>query len=301
MAGDRQDQDEQSKLDQLLSFAERIGASPKDLEAAQQALQAKIRGETHERVAATNPVVQPAAQPTTADLPTPIELTPEVLAECLAGLEKDYKRGIVVVDETKGVDHFRVALRKDKTAGTPWQTIKEKLETDNGKLLKEAAKLQGKGTLIGVYRDGELCIKDRGNEPVIYATLGRKQIKITTDTPNRAELMKKVKEEGQFADYWEIRSAVRRDKLALPPDAPDYEKRGVVAADEAVTGEDFVRSANGNEWRSAILECGNVSRSSNVRVVDFYPHRGPTYVHSDYPLYRYVSRGAVRVLRGIIT
>lgn len=232
------------------------------------------------------------------DLPTPIELTPDVLAECLAGMEKDYKRGIVVVDETKGVADFRAALEQDKTAGTPWETIKGKLEANDSALLKAAAKLQGKGTLIGVYPDGKLCIKDRGNEPVIHATLEGKQIEITTDTPNRAELMKRVGEEGQFADYWEIRSAVRGKGLELPPDSPSYEKNGVVAAAEAVTGEDFVRSSNGKEWRSTVLECGDVERSAFVRVVDFSPSGGRASVSDDYPKVCDDRRGAVRVLRG---
>lgn len=243
--------------------------------------------------------VVPPAQPTSVELPKPIELTPEVLAECLAGLERDYERGIVVVDETKGLDDFRAALKEDKTAGTPWPTIKEKLEADDGKLLKEAAKLQGKGTLIGVYPDGKLCIKDRGTEPVIFATLEGKKIEITTDTPNRDELMQRVAKEGQFADYWEIRSAVHGKGLELPPDSPNYEKEGVVAAAEAVTGQDFVlRSAKGKEWRSAVLECGDVSTSSAVRVMRFIPNVGNTCVDTDYPERRSDFHGAVRVLRG---
>lgn len=241
--------------------------------------------------------VEPA-RPKSADLPTPIELTPEVLAECLAGLEGDYKRGIVVVDETKGVNDFKAALSKDKTAGTPWGTIKEKLEADDGKFLKKAAQLQGKGTLIGMYPDGELCIKDRGNEPVIYANLHGQNIEITTDTPNRAELMQRITEEGQFADYWKIRSAVLGKGLELPPDSPNYEKKGVVAAAEAVTGEDFVRSADGKQWRSAILECGDVSRSLLVRVVTFDPYTWDARVRNDYPWSRTDRRGAVRVLKG---
>ena len=232
------------------------------------------------------------------ELPTPIEITPEVLAECLAGLERDYERGIVEVDETKGVDHFRDALSEDKTAGTPWATIKEKLEADDGESLKEAAKLQGKGTLIGVYPDGKLCIKDRGNEPVIHATLDGKQIEITTDTPNRDELMQRVVSEGQFADYWEIRSAVHGKGLELPPYSPGYEKKGVVAATEAVTGEDFVRSVDGKSWKSAVLECGNVSRSSDVRVVNFFPTAGRAIIDVGRPEFQRARRGAVRVLRG---
>lgn len=247
------------------------------------------------RKAAT--VVPPTQQPERIALPAPIELTPEVLAACLAGLETDYKRGIVVVDGTKGVDDFKDALKRDKTAGTLWKTIQGKLEADDSRLLKEAAKLQGRGTLIGVYPDGKLCIKDRGNEPVIFATLDGEHIEITTDTPNRAELMERVKREGQFADYWEIRNAVRGKDLELPPDCPDYEKKGIVAAAEAV-GEDFVRSANGEEYRSAVLECGDVAESSAVRVVAFDPNFGYAFVGHVYPESRVGGRGAVRVLRG---
>jgi len=79
---------------------------------------------------------------------------------------------------------------------------------------------------------------------------------------------------------------------------PKYEKKGFVAAVEAVTGEDFVRSANGKDYRSAILECGDMSRSSVVRVVFFFPVHGRAGVYDGDPRNRLVYRGAVRVLRG---
>lgn len=233
-----------------------------------------------------------------ADLSSTAEVTPEVLAECLAGLESDYKRGIVVVDDKGTVADFKAALKRDKTAGISWKQMQERLIANDSALLKKAAELQGKGTLIGVYLDGEPCIKDRGNEPVIYGKdkEGR-PVKITTDTPDRSEVMRNVASEGQFADYWEIRSAVHAEGFELPLDSPNFEKKGFVAAVEAVTGQNFIRSTNSNEWRSAILECGDVSRYSDVRVVFFSSSDSKgAYVRDDDPENRSV-RGAVRVLR----
>ncbi len=230
------------------------------------------------------------------DLSSTAEVTPEALAACLKGLEADYKRGIVAVDDKGTVDDFKIALKQDKTAGTTWEQVTARLAANDNALLKKAAGMQGKGTLIGVYLNGELCITDRGNEPVIFGKdeVG-KQVKITTDTPDRTAAMQGVK---QFADYWEIRKAVHDEGFTLPPDAPDYKKKGLVAAVEAITDADFVRSANGTEYRSAVLDCGNVQRSADVRVVFFSPAYGRAFVGVNFANSRSVDRGAVRVLRG---
>lgn len=303
-----------SKQEQLLAFAEKIGATPEDLAGALEALQTKMRGATHELVVVANPAVQHATQPKSVNLPASVELTPEVLAACLERLKEDFKRGIVIVDEHSNTDQYRAILKIDRTARTTWNTLRARLQANKGKLLKRAARMQGGGELIGVDKSGNLIMisraDSRGNrepERFIFRAdqmeessrkprSGEKPMLVNTDTPNREELMV----EGIPANYWEIRNEVNEGGYALPPDSPDYRKEGLVAAVEAVTGKDFVRSENGNEYRSAILECGDVSmsRSSDIHIVVFDPGVGDSEVRDGYPERRVDHRGAVRVLRG---
>lgn len=232
------------------------------------------------------------------------ELSPEILGLCLKGLESDFKRGIVAIDENSDAEAYETALEADRSAGTTWEAAQERLLANDSALLKKAATMQGKGELIGVFKNGELCIVDRadtnGNrEPVITAfDAENNRITITTDTPDRANTMKNIAESGKFANYWEILRAVTEAGFTVPQDSPEYEKKGIVAAVEAVSGNPFVRSQNGKEWRSAILDCGNVSRSAFVRVVSFNPNFENALVIHAYPCYRNDNSGAVRVLRG---
>lgn len=265
-------------------------------------------GETQGRVGA---VIDPSK---------PAELAPEVLAQCLAGLEVDYKRGIVVIDDGKTVEEFKAALVQDRTAGNTWETVKARLLANDKALLKRAAKMQGGGELIGVDLAGKLVIVSRGDgkgnrEPERYAfrknqvgaidgkrrpKQGEIPILINTDTPNREGLMCEIGKLGLWANYWEIRDAVHAEGLDIPPDAADDEKRGIVAAVEAVTGKSFVCGANKRttELRGAILDCGDTPRFENVRIVQFAPLYGHAYVRSVRPWCRNRNHGAVRVLRG---
>ena len=234
-----------------------------------------------------------------------LERLTDVERACLEAMKVDFKRGIVVIDEDAGVEAYQSTLETSRTAGTTWEVVQARLLVNEGALLKKAATMQGKGELIGVFKGGELCIIDRadrdGNrEPVITAfDAENNRIVITSDTPDRVNAMGAITGNGgKFADYWEIRRAVREDGFTLPPDSPKYEKKGIVAAAEALSGKPFVRSENGKDWRSAILECGDVSRDAPVRVVHFYPDRGYAFVRYAYPGDRSGRRGAVRVLRG---
>lgn len=227
------------------------------------------------------------------------------LGLCLKGLEVDFKRGIVMIDENEGVEKHQAAFEKDRTAGTTWEALKERLLANESHLLKKATTMQGQGELIGVFKNGELCIIDRSDEngnrePVMTAfDAQNNRITITTDTPNRVNILRSNTENGgRFANYWEIRDAVIKDGFTLPPDSPSYEKKGIVAAIEAVTGNAFIRSNNGQHYREAILECGDVSKDCSVRVVYFRPRYGRPRIHAIIPSYRSGVRGAVRVLRG---
>lgn len=242
------------------------------------------------------------------------ELSSEVLEACMKGLEQDFGRGIVIIEENADLDSHKSAFESDPTAGTTWEAVKGRLLAGESVLLKKAATMQGKGELIGVFSNGELCIVDRSDEngnrePVITAfTSENKRITITTDTPKRDTLMNDITQAGRFADYWEVRQAAEEDGLTLPPDTKEYKKRGIVAAVEAVSGKPFVSSQNGRERRLAILECGNVSRETHtrtrprvrvtVRVVGFNSDHEHSNVGEDFPGLQVGNRGAVRVLRG---
>ena len=228
----------------------------------------------------------------------------DVETVCLEAMREDFDRGIVLIDESSDAGTYGAALEADCSAGTTWKVAQERLLANDSALLKKATTMQGKGELIGVFQSGELCIVDRadknGNrEPVITAfDAENNRITITTDTPDRTNAMQNIAESGKFADYWEILQAVNEDGFTVPQDSPEYEKQGIVAAVEAVSGNPFVRSQKGKEWRSAILDCGNVSRIAGVRVVGFYPNVGSACVDYGYPSFRNAYRGAVRVLRG---
>lgn len=215
------------------------------------------------------------------------EVVPENSNACLEGLRQDFNRGIVLIDKYEDI----------KSATTSWETVEERLLANDSALLKKAATMQGKGELIGVFKDEKLCIIDRGDkygnrEPVIIAfDAQNNRITITTDTPNRADVMKNIAENGKFANYWETREAVLEDGFTLPPE--------IVEAAEAVSGKPFIRSQNGSEFRSAILDYEDVSSSEGVRVMAFVPDIGRAIGATErYPQSRDASRGAVRALIG---
>lgn len=129
--------------------------------------------------------------------------------------------------------------------------------------IKKAVQMQGMGEFMGVSKgDKRVILISRGDEDgsreperfgfradQIEMVGGTKQLKqgqepirITTDTPDRDELMRKIKESGLWGNSIDIRDAVKAMGLEMPPDAPDYYvKKELVAAVEAVTGNKFVK------------------------------------------------------------
>jgi hypothetical protein len=196
----------------------------------------------------------------------------EAYTECMEGLCKDYNRGIVRINEEEGVEEHKAQLKddkgneKDKTAGITIKEFYERMLANDGKLLKKAASMQGKGELIGVFPNGELCIVDRGDEngnrePVIIGfDAEENRIIIASDTPDRPDVMFNIYEKGRFAERWEVFQAVSEDGFMLTHDS--LECKGIFAAVEAVSGKPFVREKNGTEGKSATLD-----KSSAVRIL----------------------------------
>lgn len=233
------------------------------------------------------------------------ELVEAELLPLLRNLAADFNRGIVVIDETAGRENFREALNCDLHAGFNWKQIQNRLLVDKAALLRRAASLQGGGELIGVYPDGQLCLIDRADangdrEPVIVAfNPDGERINIAADSPNREKLLASIaKNGGRFANSGEIGRAVREDGFALPPDLPGYEKIGLVAAVEVVSGRPFVSSKGGESPRKAVLTKGQMITGVSQRAIVFTPEYSQTHVGSLLNLVRNRNWGAVRVLRG---
>ena len=221
-----------------------------------------------------------------------LEKLNDVERACLEAMREDFARGIVQIDENADKDGYRAALKQDKTAGQSWEAVQGRLLANEASLLKKAVELskltgdqEGKGAcLVGVYENGELAIRQRSSE-IVNAIVNKK-----------GELRLAFHPEAQLEEGEQCAKAVG---YHVPADAPDYNKRGLVAASEAVTGEDYVASPNRNAWREAMLECpDNVSDDADVRVVDFSPDRGNANVYSADADFRDDFRGAVLWLRG---
>lgn len=234
---------------------------------------------------------------------------------CLKSMKEDFDRGIVSIDDNADKDAYQAALEEDKTAGQSWEAIQGRLLANKAALLKKAVELskltgyqEGKDALlVGVYENGELAIKQRSQE--IVNARWTKDWKDGQSDKGELKLLfhpdAMTQETGRWAKAVEILRAVKAAGYHVPADAPDYSKKGLVAASEAVTtGAHYVMSPNnGNEWRDAMLECkcpdNDVADNACVRVVYFNPDRRDTRISAAaYANSRHGNRGAVLWLRG---
>ncbi|MFT7184466.1 MAG: hypothetical protein ACI9QC_000808 [Oceanicoccus sp.] len=232
------------------------------------------------------------------------EVLDERLKQQLTEMKEDFdERGIVLIEVNATPDQLIEAFIADKTAGKEWEVdIKSRLLADDATLLKKAAAMPKGGQLIGVYSNGELAIRQRSQEIVnarwtIDWQDGQSSDRGELRLLPHAEAI--AQEEGRWAKAVEILCAVKAAGYHVPADAPNYEKGGLVAASEVVTGGHYVMSPDGEEWRDAILECAdNEDDSSYVRVVFFVPYVHVTSVGAGVADGRRDSRGAVLWLRG---
>ena len=225
----------------------------------------------------------------------------ERLTACLEQLGRDFDRGIVRIDEKSTPEQYAMALKADKTAGQKWETLEARLRANGADLLKKAAAMPEGACLVGVYENGELAIRQRSQE-IMNARWTKEWKDGSSDRgellllPHAAAL---ARSEGRWAKAGEIVQKVKAAGYHVPADLPNYEKAGLVAAAEAVTGGHYVMSPDGNEWRSAMFECDeNVPDYSVVRVVNFYPGYRDADVGDGDADYRRGDRGAVLWLRG---
>ena len=194
------------------------------------------------------------------------------LAEiCLPNLRADFNRGLRLI----GSDRSVAPQPKDLT----FEQIEDALLKNKAEGLLKAAAMQEGGELFGIDENGKFLFKDRGTEPVRFGLdKDEKPVMIYYRDLAQAQLLR-------YANYNEIYEAVygpegKPTGYELFPDAPDYQKTGMVAAVEEITGAPFVRSANGAEYRSSWLDNGRVpEKHADLRYVgyttDSYLRRNP--------------------------
>ncbi|MBT6068319.1 hypothetical protein HOG48_01045 [Candidatus Peregrinibacteria bacterium] len=225
----------------------------------------------------------------------------ESLRANLEAMRQDFNGGIVLIGDDTTPEQYTDALAADKTAGQTWESVEARLLSNDAELLKKAAELPEGGRLIGVYSNGELAIRQRSQE-IVNARWTKNWKDGDADKGelrllSHAEAM--AQETGRWAKAVEILRAVKAEGFHVPADSPDYSKKGLVAASDAVTKADYVRSPNGDEWRSAILECrDDVTDNEPVRVVYFALDDGSAVVGYVNAYFRADGRGAVLWLRG---
>lgn len=225
----------------------------------------------------------------------------ERLTTCLEQLRGDFDRGIVKIDEEATLEDYTKAFKADKTAGQKWETLEVRLRANGADLLKKAAAMPEGACLIGVHADGTLAIRQRSREIVNVVITEEGQSVLLPHT----EAVQHVQTQGgRYAKAVEIVRGVEANGYRVPADSPNYEKKGLVAASDAVMGGNYVESPvtknpQDREWRSAMLKCpDNTLDSAFVRVVSFDPGYQRAGVNLGAASYRGDDRGAVLWLRG---
>lgn len=168
-----------------------------------------------------------------------------------------------------------------------WQEIEARLLANNGYYLVLAQAMEQGGVLFGVDKAGNPLIADKGDEPI----MGGMSYKDTRD-----RVLYKH-------DRYDIDGQMQRDAAGQPVPTeyemfgyiPDYNKSPEITDYESHTGKPFVKSPNGDEWRSSWVESGeNPSWPRNVR---FNPRVGYACVRYDASRNGGFNRGVRRLLR----
>ena len=190
--------------------------------------------------------------------------------------------------------------RDDAVYDKVMEQLRIKMAGDKG-FRTRARWMPGGMQVVGVRPDGQIELR-QGSQEIVNARWTKEWRDGETDRGEfrllpHAEAI--AQEEGRWAKAVEILRAVKAAGYHVPADAPDYKKRGLVAASEVVTEGHYVMSPDGKEWREAILECpDDVADHANVRVVKFYPLLNNTTVRNVKEIYGYGNLGAVLWLRG---
>ncbi len=184
---------------------------------------------------------------------------------------------------------FKADFDKDATLQSKcsWAEIQTRLLANEGHYLALAQAMEGGGELFGADRDGNILFSDRGDEPIMKGMNYK-------DTRDRV-LYKH--------DRYDKDGKMQTDEAGKPistgyemfPYSDKYAKSDEILQYEAHTGSPFVKSPNGDEWRSSWVESGE--NPSWPRNVYFNPDFGYANVNLGNPLDEFGLRGVRRLLR----
>jgi hypothetical protein len=185
------------------------------------------------------------------------------LQSCLDGLKRDREAGIVLVDEGKTIREYRAELEEQEKSGIPkvqsWQAIEDRLLDKNEALLKAAYELPRR-RLVGECPGGELAIRAGEGHKVRWTRRSGGELAVVS-------AYDALYQGGPWATHEEIFAAVRQRKLQVAPAPRDKEKRGLVAAFEAVTGKFYTGDPEIREFSYSVLD----GEGSMGKVVAFTP------------------------------
>ncbi len=219
------------------------------------------------------------AEESTGD--NPLEKLNDVEKACLEEMKSNFFRdGIALIDENLNQKSYEAALKKDPSAGQSWEIIQKRLLDNEATLLKKAVELskltgnqEGEGViLVGVYENGDLAIRQRSSE-IVNARWTKNWKDGVREESEKGELVllfhpiayfgsmggSPIKYRGRWAKPIEIIIAVENAGYHVPADVEDRnpyhqpvlgEKKGLVAAYEAITYEPYVKND-----RLALLQC----------------------------------------------
>lgn len=168
-----------------------------------------------------------------------------------------------------------------------WAEIQTRLLANEGHYLALAQAMEQGGILFGVDAQGNPLIADRGDEPIMKGmnyknTRDRVLYKHTSNDKDGTMIL--GEDQKPISTGYE-----------MFPYVEPYDKSEEILQYEAHTGEPFVKSPNGTEWRSSWAESGE--NPSWPRAVSFRPDDGYASVSYASPMREFDLRGVRRLLR----
>ncbi len=204
---------------------------------------------------------------------------PRALQERAKALGGDTRSKVETILKTPALARFKADYErwsaKDK-AKAPWEEVQERLLANEGYKLKRASAMNEGGVLFGIDSEGKFLVADGGLEPIMtgmnYADI-REAVRFAKDDKG-----KKTSTGYEMFGY-----------------TGKFDKSPEMLAFEAFTGQPFVKSPSGREWRFSWLESGD--NFHLPRNAGFNPVFGRVLVGHDYPVFSPSLLGTRRLLR----
>jgi len=168
-----------------------------------------------------------------------------------------------------------------------WEEIQTRLLVNDGHYLALAQAMEQGGQLFGVDAKGNPLISDRGDEPIMCGMNFKKtrdRVLYKHDRLDKAGKRELDEDKKPIVTGYEMFPYVEPSDKS--PEILQY---------EAHTGKPFVKSPNGDEYRSSWLELGK--HFTNPFHVYLDPRYSYTRVYRDYKQSEFPTRGVRRLLR----